>query len=67
MSRALEDSVRVQHARQAAERIARDVRAIGRRSTDATGDLPMLVQAVSDLAESVVGLAAALEAMNRGD
>jgi hypothetical protein len=58
---------RAQQARQDAEKVARDVRVIGRRgSTDATRDVPMLVQAVSDLAESVVGLASAVEAMNRG-
>jgi hypothetical protein len=56
---------RSKQARQAAEKVARDVRAIGRQgSTDATQDVPVLVQAVSDLAESVVSLASAVEAMN---
>jgi hypothetical protein len=55
-------------ARLAAEKVGRDVRVIGRRgSPDTTQDIPILMQAVSDLAESVVGLAAAVEAMNRGD
>lgn len=57
---------RAQQARQAAEKVGRDVRVIGRRgSTDTTQDVPILMQAVSDLAESVVGLASAVEAMNR--
>jgi hypothetical protein len=58
---------RAQHARQAAEKVGRDVRLIGRQgSTDATRDIAILVQAISDLAESVIGLATAVEAMNRG-
>jgi hypothetical protein len=56
------------HARQAAEKVGRDVRVIGRRGAiDATQDVPVLVQAVSDLVESVVSLAFAVETMNRGD
>ncbi len=59
---------RANHARQAAEKVGRDVRVIGRRgSIDTTQDVPILMQAVSDLAESVVGLASAVEAMNRAD
>jgi hypothetical protein len=55
------------HARQAAEKVGRDVRVIGRRgSTDADLDIPILMQAVSDLAESVVRLASAVEAINVG-
>lgn len=57
---------RAQHSRQAAERVGRDVRVIGGQgSTDATRDIPILLQAVSDLAESVISLASAVEAMNR--
>ena len=55
-------------ARQAAERVGRDVRVIGRQdSIDPTRDIPILVQAISDLAESVVVLGFVIEAMNRGD
>ncbi len=53
----LEESTRAHDARQAAEKVGRDVRAIGRRgSPDTTQDIPILMQAISDLAESVVGL-----------
>jgi hypothetical protein len=59
---------RAKQARLAAEKVGRDVRVIGRRgSTDTTQDVPVLVQAISDVAESVVSLASAVEAMNRGD
>jgi hypothetical protein len=61
------EASRARQARQAAERVGRDVRVIGRRgSTDTDQDIPILMQAVSDLAESVVSLAAAVEEMNRG-
>jgi hypothetical protein len=61
------DRSRAKQARLAAEKVARDVRVIGRRgSPDTTQDIPILMQAISDLAESVVGLASAVEAMNRG-
>jgi hypothetical protein len=57
---------RAQQARQAAEKVGRDVRVIGRRgASDATRDIPILVLAISDLAESVVSLASAVEVMNR--
>ncbi len=61
----LEEGMRAKHASQAAETVGRDVRVIGRQgSTDATRDIPILAKAISDLAESVVALASAVEAMN---
>jgi hypothetical protein len=49
---------RAERARRAAEKVGRDVRAVSRRKPpDAARDIPILAEALSDLAESVVGLA----------